>query len=417
MSQDSRQAVEAAARSSYGRLLAWLAAQWRDPQAAEDALADAFVAALTAWPERGIPDAPDAWLLAAARRRLLERHRRAGVEQRHADALRDGRSDEDEGVAVLPEEEQAAAGIPDRRLALLYVCAHPAIDRGVRSALMLQLVLGVEVSAIAGVFLVPPTTLAQRLVRAKRRIREAGLSFELPLARDLPARTHAVLEAIYAAYSMGGESALPAAGGPGGLRAEALALAQLVVALRPDDPEALGLLSLLLHCDARRDARRDALGRFVPLHAQDPARWDGAAIAQAEALLTRAAALRRPGPFQIEAAIQSAHAQRASTGRVPWRSIAVLYRHLQSLAPTLGGEVAHAVALAESGDIDAGFALLDGLPQAPLAVYQPYWAARAHLLSLAGRGAEARDAYLRAAGLSQAPEVRTFLLSRATRAE
>lgn len=401
-------AAEWAARDAYGRLVARLAAQWRDLQAAEDAVGDALVAALQAWPTQGVPDAPEAWLLAAARRRLLHAHRHARVRRAHA--LLHALDDEAGGDAVQPPDAPLA---DDPRLALMYVCAHPAIDASMHAALMLQAVLGLDVAAIARVFLLPPATLAQRLVRTKRRIRDAGIGFEIPAAHQLASRTQAVFEAIYAAYALGSESVAPGEAGPlSPLREDAVHLGRIVQAARPRDPEAMGLLALMLFCESRAAARFDARGAFVPLHEQDTARWDRACVREAEDLLMRAAAVRVPGAFQIEAAIQSAHAQRMATGVVPWRAIATLYDHLIGLAPTLGARVAAAAAHGEAFGADAGLARLDALDDTRLRGYLPYWAARAALCAGAGLTAEANTAYARAAGLATVPAVRAFLLGK-----
>ena len=392
-------AAEAAARGSYGRLLAWLAWQWRDLAAAEDALADAFAAALERWPVDGVPAAPDAWLLTAAKRRLLMAARR----QRLAD---------DPTLAVLWPDEHAAAPdaapLPDARLRLLFVCAHPAIDAGLHSALMLQTVLGLDAARIASAFLVKPEAMGKRLVRAKAKIRDAGLRFEEPGPDEWPERLASVLEAIYGAYTLHWGLADDADAGE--LAGEARFLAELVASQLPDEPEALGLVALLWLCEARRTARGDA---FRPLHEQDPGAWDALLIAQADAALRRAATQRAPGPFQLEAAIQAAHTQGRIDGRVPWDGITRLYERLLEMAPTVGARIAHAVALAHAlPDPAAGLRLLEEIEPQRVAAHQPWWAARAHLLAMADRHADAAAAYGRAIALTVEPRLRAWMAQR-----
>ncbi len=387
--------AERAARDSYGRLLALLSARGLGVAAAEDALAEAFRAALETWPRDGVPRSPEAWLLVAARRNLGRMARHGAVRAAH------------EGTLIMLADELAERpDFPDERLRLLFVCAHPAIDEAVRTPLMLQTVLGLDAARIAAAFLVSPAAMGQRLVRAKARLRDAGIPFAVPEAAELPERLPAVLAAIYAAFGAGWDDAGP-------LAEEAIWLGRVVAALLPDEPEALGLLALLLHAHARQAARRDAAERFVPLDEQDTGRWDIAMFVEAEALLARAGAMGRHGPWQIEAAIQSVHAGRARTGRTEWPALLLLHQALVGMRPTLGARIALAAVCGQVGQPADGVAMLDALPAQRMASHQPFWAVRAHLLALLGDAA-ADGCYRRAAGLSQDPAVRDWLLSRVT---
>jgi RNA polymerase sigma-70 factor (ECF subfamily) len=381
-------AVERTAREAYGRLVAWLGARSRDIAGAEDALADAFRAALEAWPRSGVPARPEAWLLTAARRRMIDAARRRRTREAAVPTL-----------LLAPEEAAMPEEIPDERLKLMFVCAHPAIDAAARAPLMLQVVLGLDAATIAAAFLASPAAMGQRLVRAKEKIRVAGIGFRVPEADELPERLGAVLDAIYAAYGTGWEEI-----GATALAEEAVWLARLAAALLPE-AEALGLLSLVLFCESRRGARRDAGGRFVPLGDQDTGLWDAALVAEARLALGRAGAMGRMGRFQLEAAIQAVHAARAETGRTDWEEVALLYEGLFGLSPTVGVAVGRAAALAVARGAGAGLAALDGVRGAE--GYQPYWALRATLL---GRvGAPAGEASARAIALTRDAAVQAFL--------
>lgn len=400
------EAIERAAQESYGRLLAFLSARSRDIAAAEDALSDAFSAALSTWPRSGIPDNPEAWLLIAARRKLVDAARRRQTHERSVP-----------GLLLAAEEAEACmvepSGLGDERLKLLFISAHPAIDAAVRTPLMLQTVLRLDASRIASAFCVSPAAMARRLTRAKTRIREAAIPFEPPDSDELAPRLDAVLEAIYAAYGTGWDDV--AGGNPSlrGLSGEAIYLGRLVTTLLPDEPEARGLLALMLHCEARRAARRDAAGAYVPLAEQDCALWSTPLAREAEDELAEASRAVRLGRFQLEAAIQSVHARRAATGYTDWEAVALLYEGLIRLAPTIGALVGRAAAVAEARGAEAGLALLWELPKTTVASYQPYWALKAHLFAKVGSIVEATDAYERAIGLSDDPAMRAFLIGRA----
>jgi RNA polymerase sigma-70 factor (ECF subfamily) len=399
-------AIEAVARDSYGRLVAYLAARSGDIAGAEDALSEAFGAALLRWPAGGVPQKPEAWLLHAARNRLIDAARHAQVRRKSEPLLQ--LAGEAEEVATMQQT------FPDERLKLLFVCAHPAIDLAARTPLMLQTVLGLDAARIASAFLVSPAAMEQRLARAKTKIREAGIPFVVPDPPEWDERASFVLDAIYSAYITGWESVTDEGATRSALAGEAVALGRTLAGLLPHEPEAHGLLALMLHCEARRAARCGCEGEFVPLDRQDPARWSRPAIAEAEKHLRVASALKRLGRYQLEAAIQSIHAHRAVSGAIDWREIVLLYEGLVHLAPSTGAQVGRAVALAESGDVVAGLAALRAIPANRAENYQPWWAARAHLLWRLGRKAEAVVAFERAASLTDDSALRAYLLGRAS---
>jgi RNA polymerase sigma-70 factor (ECF subfamily) len=396
--------AERVARDSYGRLVAFLAARTRDVAGAEDALSEAFAAALRMWPKDGVPDNPDAWLLTVARRRQTDSIRRRQTRQAgeaHVKLI----ADEIEDAAATPET------IPDRRLALMFACAHPAVERGMRAPLILQTILGMTAEDISAAFLIPPATMGQRLVRAKARIKDAGIPFAVPEPEELPERLEAVLDAIYAAYTKGwsevGEAGVPA------MAEEAIWLGRLVVSLLPAEPEAKGMLALMLYAEARRAARRDASGAYVPLEQQDVTRWDDSQIGLAERLLREANKAGPSGRYQLEAAIQSAHTARRLGGAANWPAIVALYDHL--LARTYSPVVVlnRAVALAEIAGAEPALAALETVAgDKRMASYQPYWAARGHLLGAAGRKEEAIAAWTVAIGLTTDEAVRAYLHGR-----
>jgi predicted RNA polymerase sigma factor len=402
--QEARRAIESVARESYGSLVAYLSARTGDVAAAEDALGEALVAALTAWPRDGVPQSTEAWLLTAARRRLVDRARHERVQANSVPTL--------ELIVGEYGEATSPHPIPDERLALLFVCAHPAIDPDVHTPLMLQTVLGLDAATIARAFLVSPAAMGQRLVRAKAKIRDAGIAFEVPEAHELPERLDGVLNAIYAAYVSAWEDAAGVDPRARGLADEAIWLARVLKARLPEEPEVHGLLALMLYCEARRPARRDADDRFVPLSEQDPRLWSAPMIEEAERELAEATEKARLGRFQIEAAIQSVHAERARSGRTDWSAIAWYYERLVEVAPTLGARVGRAVAVAEAADAESGLSLLEEIAGRSVAAYQPYWAVRAHLLQKLRRAGEAAEAFDRAIGLAEEDAVRGFLRDR-----
>jgi RNA polymerase sigma-70 factor (ECF subfamily) len=407
MADDPLRVVETVARESYGRLIAYLSARTRDVAGAEDALAEAFVTALRTWGRDGVPAKPEAWLLTTARHKQIDRVRHERM-----------RADAEPAIRQLVYEAEAMADrdFPDERLKLLFVCAHPGIDAGMHTPLMLQVVLGLDAPRIASAFLTSPAAMGQRLSRAKARIRDAGIAFEIPDRHELPARLDAVLEAIYAAYGSGWDDVAGADPRRRGLADEAVWLARTLLQLLPGEPEARGLLALMLYCEARRPARRAANGDYVPMSDQDERLWSRPMIDEAERELAAAAGEGRSGRFQLEAALQSAHIEGARNGRVDWRGIAVLYEGLVRAAPAVGALVGRAAALAEAHGAATGLEALDAIDPAASRAYQPFWAVRAHLLSRTGRGSEALAAFDRAIGLTEDPATRQFLLRRRAQA-
>ena len=406
MALDARRAAEQAARQSYGKLIAFLAARFRDVPAAEDALSDAIAAALSTWPERGIPANPEAWLLVAAKRNLLRRVRHENVRAGARDRIM---------MAFEEAEERMNADnstFPDERLKLLFVCAHPALDRSAHTPLMLQSVLAVDAATIAKAFLVSPQAMSQRLVRAKIKIRDAHIPFVVPDRSLLSDRLESVLSAIYAAYGIGWDGVDGETGKQGSLADEAIWLGRTLLATLPQEPEAAGLLSLMLYSESRRGARRDATGQYVPLDQQDTALWNEEMIIEADNLLRQAGAFGSLGPFQCQAAIQSVHANRRRSGVTDWTALAMLYEALVIMKPTVGARVSHAAVIGRVQDAAAGLALLNRIAERDIVNYQPYWAVRAHLLTEAGETASASSAYRTAIGLSDSEAVRQFLQTR-----
>jgi RNA polymerase sigma-70 factor, ECF subfamily len=352
-----------------------------------------------------VPQKPEAWLLRAARNRVIDAARHAQVREKYTPLLQ--LAGEAEDVATMQSI------FPDERLKLLFVCAHPAIDLAARTPLMLQTVLGLDAARIASAFLVSPAAMDQRLVRAKTKIREAGIPFRVPDPLEWDERVTFVLDAIYSAYTAGWESASDDESTHHALAREAVAIGRTLVQLTPHEPEAHGLLALMLHCEARRAARQTRAGEFVPLDQQDPALWSRPMINEAENHLRAASAFKRMGRYQLEAAIQSIHAHRAVSGMIDWEEIALLYEGLVHLAPTVGAQVGRAVALAETGEVEAGLTALEAMPANRTASYQAWWAARAHLLRRLERRTEARAAFERAASLTDDAALRAHLLERA----
>jgi RNA polymerase sigma-70 factor, ECF subfamily len=393
MSEAGARAADVA-RASYGRLLAMLAARSRDISLAEEALSDAFRLALETWPDTGVPENPEAWLMATAKNRAIDSFRRIS---RSPVEARDELPDTMEDI----EDPQT---IPDRRLALMFVCAHPAIDTGIHTPLMLQVVLGFEAADIGRSFLISPAALQQRLVRAKKKIKDAGISFQLPDKADMPARLTAVLEAVYGAYALD----WLVRDEERDMSNEALYLARLLAELVPENPESAGLAALICIANARHAARLRN-GAFVPLHEQDTGQWNKTLLREGSDWLRKASSRNTLGRFQLEAAIQQAHVSRVQDHVANWSHVLLLSEALCRLYPTAGAHVNRIAALAEVKGASLALRDLEAFAETLDAPFQPLEATRAHLLKELNRNAEAALAYERAISISTEPALRKWL--------
>jgi RNA polymerase sigma-70 factor (ECF subfamily) len=378
--------IEGVFRAEYGRAVAVLVRLLGDIDLAEEAVQDAFTTAVRRWPETGVPPSPAGWIITTARNRAIDRLRRESTRQaRHAEAA----------LLHAPDAPPEEGPVRDERLRLIFTCCHPALAPQAQVALTLRLLGGLTTAQIARAFLVPEPTMAQRLVRAKAKIRDARIPYRVPRDADLPDRLGGVLAVVYLIFN-GGYDGTPE------LCAEAVRLGRLLTELMPDEPEATGLLALMLLVESRRATRTGADGALVPLSEQDPGRWDRELIAEGQSLVRRCLRRNRPGPYQIQAAIQAVH----SDAPTDWGQVRRLYDQLMTVAPSPVVALNRAVAVAETDGPARALALVDALD---LDGYHVLHAVRADLLRRLGRGTEAADAYAKAAELTGNPAERAYL--------
>ena len=415
----THEVVDRLFREEQGRAVATLIRVLGDFDLAEEAVQEAFITALETWPVRGIPANPGAWITTTARNRAIDRlRRRRRLVEKTAEIARETELEvtlEATLESIDPDESEDPMQIADDRLRLIFTCCHPALAVDARVALTLRTLGGLTTPEIARAFLVPEPTLAQRLVRAKKKIRDAGIPYRVPPADLLPERLDGVLQVLYLVFNEGYTASSGDALVRRDLSAEAIRLTRIVVALLPDEPEALGLLALMLLTDARREARTTADGALVLLDAQDRDRWDRGRIAEGETCIRRALEAARPGPYQVQAAIAAVHDEAATPADTDWAQIADLYRTLVRMTPTPVVQLNLAVAVAMSDGPAFGLAMMDGIAAiGELDAYPYLHAARGDLLRRLERWSEAETAYRRALGLTTNGPERTFLERRLT---